>query len=167
MIELHQVGRTTRPFISGPLAQMLSAPMNADFAQAHQTHNFAYYHTWPVAAALETWTIQIQEDYYYHLDTIQFWVPPGTGDPPNLADLTYQVIDVGRNRDLFVSPVPVRIKTTPGDGQPVRYRVRLNHTFLPDSLIRVEARYPDRTNWPGDIYSITEGLRIPKDFAID
>jgi hypothetical protein len=167
MVELHKVGKTTFPIISGPLAQMLSERMNADFAQVHQTHNYTYSHEFPVVDPVEYWTIQLQEDYYYHLDTVQFWIPPGTDDPVNLKEFLFKVIDVGRNRELFQGPIPPRIVTTPSDQRAVRYRVKLNHTFLPESLIKVEVRYPDTTNWPDDIYSITEGIRIPRDFQID
>lgn len=173
-VEFHQTRKTLAPFIDGPTAQMLTRRMDADFAEVHQTHSFAFSHEWPVEQAIETWIIQIPEDYYYHLNTVQFWIPAGTGDPVNLADLVHEIYDVGRNRALFTqsiagrgNAIPVRIMVTPGDDRPVRYRVKVNHTFLPDSLIKVVVRYPDTTDWPETVYSMTEGIRIPKNFILD
>jgi len=164
MIELHTTGRTTLPYISGPLCQMISERMDADFAEVNQTHNFAFYRRFTLGTrARRVWLFQIPDDYYYFLAGFRVWYPltdQGDQSPP----VYFRVTIVDQSREMNIEEIPFNIITTPAQNQqPVQYRVSWLYTWFPAGKIQFEVYASDATD-PATLDLMTEGLRIPRDF---
>jgi len=149
--------------INGPLEQMISRRMNADFAQQNQTSSFTFYRRVELGSVVTRQVFfQIPDDYYYHLDAFRVFYPLTAGADESPA-VDFQYYQVARDRELCTS-LPFRLVTTPGFQQRARYRVKMNHTFLPSDKIRIDIR-PRGTD-PEYLDIISLGFLIPKDYIM-
>lgn len=162
MYEFKTVSNVQTGLLTQPVSGMLTGRMNADFAEINQTHNYCF-----SAERLHSGTgsvnvvWQIPDDYYYHLNGIRiFYNLTEQGD--YFPSPYFSLQQVERNRRQNDIDIPFRVITNPAEVQNWKYRLAINHTFLPAGKIWLKF-------WPQlaaetTYYLLTEGMRIPKDF---
>lgn len=165
MYEFHPISKTNRPAVIGPVAKMLTERMIADFTEVNQTHSFAFYRRITLGSlATRTTIIQIPDDYYYFFHRFEAWYPLTQNLDESPAP-EFKIYQVDRNREFSPEPINIRLQTSPAQQQAIRYRVDVNHVFLPAGKIKMEITPINATD-PAYIDILTCGLRIPKDFVI-
>lgn len=165
VIEWQKVSKTFPGLLTGPTDNMVSERMNADLTEIDQSYNFAYYARLQTNVAAEIITFQIPENYYYWLFGFRaFWPLSGEGD--EISSVYFRIVQTSRSRRLEIEPIPINIYATPGQFQPMRYRVDINNPFLPNSRFQFFVTY-DPTNAPEYIDIMTDGVRIPSNLVTE
>jgi hypothetical protein len=106
---------------------------------------------------LQSWSLPIPEDYYFHLETIRaFW-------PVERAPVTLfvNVSDPVHGRNITQQPIPFYLLTTPSNGRLAVYRVHFNTLFGARQIVSIQVTGQTGTD-PEYVDLLADGLFIPR-----
>lgn len=165
-------------FPHGPTAALISERITFDNEQENQSHDFLYFRQFfknNVNSIRSCQTVQIPEDYYFHLEEVRIWVKRrylGYWTPP----LYFKLWQIANGRELSDLFVDCHIVSTPDCNIELpgtnlvnahnRHCISWNHLFLPHDTIQmcIEIGYIGGEyllDWLEPIEATLKGIRIP------
>lgn len=148
---------------TGPIENLLTGKINADFAEIHQGYTFLHYRRVDTSTGNpSTIFFQIPDSFYFHLDEIRaHWRTGGV----QVNGINFEIDHVSRTRDLDQRPVAQRIRSTPAEQQTARYVVKTNDVFFPGDKVQIRITVINEGFQNPEYVDITAtGIRIPKDY---
>ena len=137
--------------------------MKYNLTQLNQCSNFSFYRRlFLPTVAPQSFTFDIPDSYYYHLNGLRIFYPNTAGGDESPA-IKFQVRRVVKNQELQVVPYVEKLQSTPANNQKRRYLSYINCLFAWREQIHITVTGQDGTS-PEFVDIMSDGFRIPLDY---
>ncbi len=148
------------PFPYSVYESLIGEKIDFDSVTEYQVFSYAYGVRLNLTGRpeLQSWTLAIPEDYYFHLETIRAYWPqdrtPGY--------LFVNIWDPVHGRQITHEPQPFHLLTSPAMGTAIKYRVHLNTLYGARQLVSIQVSNHTGID-PEYVDLMVDGLMIPRE----